>query len=253
MGIQKLISLKQEISYEKMDCLFGNIAFCSINFKQLILINLKQVLTINWIYKKPKIVIQRGVISHSRIMVHISYRRPVLGGVIFALAMGFTTYTFSEISGIQAWKLLTTSSSGIISLCYIIIVGSIYILVMLLHLLSVRPIKTNHLRLKYYNELLNIARIATLLIISSTIVLLILNIPFTSTKIFSYSDYFKIFYIIISVASILAGGFIALITMIYQSIRNIISDKKELEMNEEAALTAQESLEEQTSLKVFPC
>lgn len=158
--------------------------------------------------------------------------------------MGFTTYTFGELSGIQAWELLATSSSGIITLCYIIIVGSIYILVMLLHLLSVRPLKTNHLRLKYYNELLNIGRIATLLIISSIIVLLLLNIPFTSTKIFSYSDYFKIYYIIITVASILAGGFIALITLIYQSIRNIISDKKEVEMNEEAALTAQNSLEE---------
>lgn len=155
--------------------------------------------------------------------------------------MGFTTYTFGEISGIRAWELLATSSSGIITLCYIIIVGSIYILVMLLHLLSIKALKVNHLRLKYYNDLLNIARLATLLIISSTIVLLILNIPFTSTKIFSYSDYFKIYYIIITVASILAGGFIAVITMIYQSIRNIISDKKEEENNNDSALTIEKS------------
>ncbi|MFO8146692.1 MAG: hypothetical protein ACQEQB_12005 [Bacteroidota bacterium] len=177
-------------------------------------------------------------------MIRFSFRRPILGGIIFAMAMGFSTYTFGEISGFQAWELLATSSSGISTLCYIIILGSIYILVMLLHLLSIRVTKINNLRLKYYNELLNIARLATLLIISSIIVLLILNIPFTKTKIFSYSEYFKIYYTILAVASILAGGFIAVITMIYQNIRNIIHDKKEEPNNNEAELQIEESMEE---------
>ena len=177
-------------------------------------------------------------------MKHFSFRRPVLGGIIFALAMGFATYTFGEISGFQAWELLATSSSGISTLCYIIILGSIYILVMLLHLLSIKVLKINHLRLKYYNDLLNIARLATLLIISSITVLLLLNIPFTETKIFSYSEYFKIYYTILTVASILAGGFIAEITMIYQSIRNIISDKKGEQTINEAELSLEESMEE---------
>ncbi|MGM1054359.1 MAG: hypothetical protein ACQEWG_00575 [Bacteroidota bacterium] len=177
-------------------------------------------------------------------MIRFSFRRPILGGIIFAMAMGFSTYTFGEISGFQAWELLATSSSGISTLCYIIILGSIYILVMLLHLLSIRVTKINNLRLKYYNELLNIARLATLLIISSIIVLLILNIPFTKTKIFSYSEYFKIYYTILAVASILAGGFIAVITMIYQNIRNIIHDKKEEPNNNEAELQIEESIEE---------
>ncbi len=177
-------------------------------------------------------------------MIRFSFRRPILGGIIFAMAMGFSTYTFGEISGFQAWELLATSSSGISTLCYIIILGSIYILVMLLHLLSIRVTKVNNLRLKYYNELLNIARLATLLIISSIIVLLLLNIPFTKTKIFSYSEYFKIYYTILAVASILAGGFIAVITMIYQNIRNIIHDKKVEPNNNEAELQIEESMEE---------
>lgn len=159
-------------------------------------------------------------------MVHFSYRRPILGGVIFAATMGFSTYTFGEISGFQAWELLDTSTSGINTLCYIIILGSIYILVMLLHLLAIKIQNLNSLKHKYYHGLLNIARLATLLIIISIIVLLLLNIPFTETKIFTYSWYFKIYYTILAVASILAGGFIAVITMIYQSIRNIIHDKE---------------------------
>lgn len=158
--------------------------------------------------------------------------------------MGFSTYIFGEISGFQAWELLATSSSGIITLCYIIILGSIYILVMLLHLLSIKVLKINHLRQKYYNELLNIARLATLLIITSIIVLLLPNIPFTETKIFSYSEYFIIYYSILAVASVLAGGFIAVITMIYQNIRNIIHDKEEEQDCNEAELKIEESIEE---------
>jgi hypothetical protein len=177
-------------------------------------------------------------------MIRFSFRRPLLGGIIFAIAMGFSTYIFGEISGFQAWELLATSSSGIITLCYIIILGSIYILVMLLHLLSIKVLKINHLKQKYYNELLNIARLATFLIITSIIVLLLLNIPFTETKIFSYSEYFIIYYTILAVASVLAGGFIAVITMIYQNIRNIIHDKEEEQDCNEAELKIEESIEE---------
>lgn len=176
--------------------------------------------------------------------MRFSYRRPILGGVIFAAAMGFSTYTFGEISGFQAWELLDTSTSGIITICYIIILGSIYILVMLLHLLSIKIRKLNSLKRSYYHGLLNIARLATLLIIVSIIVLMLLNIPFTETKMFSYSWYFKIYYTIIAVASVLAGGFIAVITMIYQCIRNIIHDKEGGPDEDKAVLKKEEPIDD---------
>ncbi|MFD2518613.1 hypothetical protein [Salinimicrobium flavum] len=157
--------------------------------------------------------------------MHLSVRRPIMGGFVFAVAMGISIFTFGEITGIQAKELLETSVSGIISLCYVVVIGTIYILVIILHLLSVPIPRVTKLRLRHYHLLLNIARFSTLLIISAVTVLLLLNIPFTRIRGVADSHYLKIYYVILGVASIIAGGFISVITMIYHTIRTIINQK----------------------------
>src|SRR5690606_8088437 len=153
-------------------------------------------------------------------MVHISLRRPVLGGIVFAIILIISSLTFIEITGIQAREILATSVSGIISLCYVISIGSIYILVIILHLLSARiptDMETGS-KHKHYTSLLNIARLATLLIIFSIVVILFLNIPFTRMRAIPDFMYSKIYYIILATAAVLGGSFISIITMIYQTI-----------------------------------
>lgn len=160
-------------------------------------------------------------------MVHISLRRPILGGIIFAIILVISSLTFVEITGIFAREILATSVSGIISLCYVISIGSIYILVIILHLLSARipqDMETDS-RHNHFKSLLNIARLATLLIIFSIVVILVLSIPFTHISIFPDSMYSKIYYLILAVASVLGGSFISIITMIYLTIRNMIFHK----------------------------
>lgn len=152
-------------------------------------------------------------------------RRPIIGGIIFALVMGFCTFTFGEISGFQARDLLSTSMSGIYTLCYVIILGSIYILVMTLYLLRLNLPDISEIRHKHYCLLLTIARIDIILIILAIIILLLLNIPFTETKAIHDSWYLSIYYSILIIASVLAGGFITVITMIYQTISNLIHEK----------------------------
>ncbi len=155
-------------------------------------------------------------------MVHLSLRRPILGGIVFAIILTISSLTFIEMTGILARELLETSVSGIISLCYVISIGSIYILVIILHLLSARlPIELG-LRHKHYNSLLNIAKLATLLIIFSIIVILLLNIPFTRLRAIPDALYSTFYYIILAIASILGGSFISIITMIYITIRTMI-------------------------------
>lgn len=155
-------------------------------------------------------------------MVHISLRRPILGGIVFAIILIISSLTFIEITGIQARELLANSVSGIISLCYVISIGSIYILVIILHLLSARILREIASRHKHYSSLLNIARLATLLIIFSIVVILLLNIPFTQMRAIPDAMYSKIYYIILAIAAILGGSFISIITMIYQTIRTMI-------------------------------
>ena len=160
-------------------------------------------------------------------MVHISLRRPILGGIVFAIILIISSLTFIEITGIQAREILANSVSGIISLCYVISIGSIYILVIILHLLSARipmEMETNS-RHKHFTSLLNIAKLATLLIIFSIVVILVLNIPFTRMRAIPDSMYSKIYYMILAAAAVLGGSFISIITMIYQTIRDMIFHK----------------------------
>lgn len=162
-----------------------------------------------------------------KIDMHLSLRRPIIGGIIFALLMGFCTFTFGKISGFQARDLLSTSMSGINTLCYVIILGSIYILVMTLYLLRLNLPKISEIRHKHYYLLLTIARIDTILIVMAIIILLLLNIPFTETEAVPDSWYIYIYYSILIIASVLGGGFITVVTMIYQTISNLIHEKFE--------------------------
>lgn len=75
--------------------------------------------------------------------------------------------------------------------------------------------------------MLSISRISTLLIIFAVIVLLLLNIPFTKIRAIPDSLYLKGYYTILGATSILAGGFLSVITMIYQAIKYIIAQKLE--------------------------
>jgi len=152
-------------------------------------------------------------------------KRPLIGGIVFAVVMGLCTFTFGEISGFQARELLVHSMSGILTLCYVMILGSIYILVIILYLLSVKIPIDSVLRHHHFHLLATIAKVDTILIITAIITLLLLNIPITQTDIIPDSWYSTIYYLILAIASILGGGFIAVIIMIYETISMIIHHK----------------------------
>lgn len=157
--------------------------------------------------------------------MHWGVRQPVIGGIVFALAMAISIFTFGEITGLEARTLLLNSVSGIITLCYVTIIGSIYILVIILHLLSVRLHEDSIHRKRHYLLMLSISRISTLLIIFAVVVLLLLNIPFTRIRAIPDSLYLKIYYIVLATTSVMAGSFISVITMIYQAIKHSIAQK----------------------------
>ena len=158
-------------------------------------------------------------------MVHVSLRRPILGGIVFAIVFVISSLTFIEITGILARQILETSMSGVISLCYVISIGSIYILVIILHLLSAGIPEEINTRHKHYQSLLAIAKLATLTIIFSIVVILFLNIPFTRISSIPVNMYSKIYYVVLLTGSVLGGAFISIITMIYLTIRKIITQK----------------------------
>jgi hypothetical protein len=157
--------------------------------------------------------------------INMVFKRPIIGGIVFALVMALCTYTFGEISGFKARELLATSMSGIITLCYVIILGSIYILVIILYLISLKVPLDSILRHHHFRLLSTIAKFDTILIITAITTLLLLNVPVTQTSIIPDSWYSTIYYLILAIASILGGGFISIIIMIYETITMIIYHK----------------------------
>lgn len=174
----------------------------------------------------------------------LSFKQPIMGGFVFAIAMGLTTFSFGEISGFKARELLVTSMPRLLVLCFVIILGSVSILSLMLGFLRLDFPKESKLRHRHCCLLLYIQKVDTILAITAIIVLLLANIPFTQTKIIQDSWYIYIYYSILVIASIMGGGFVTLISMIYKTISEIISDRDGEDSLDSIEVQTKEGIEE---------
>jgi hypothetical protein len=149
-------------------------------------------------------------------------KRAIVGGAVSTVIMGLGTFIIGETSGYEAKDLLTTSSSGINMLCNTVILGSSTILALMLTLLSVSRATKSHLTEQHYKNVLTIAKSDTVLIITAVITFLMLNLPIIQSNEVPGNWYAYIYYITLGMTAILGGGFIAVITMLYGTIKNVI-------------------------------
>ena len=154
--------------------------------------------------------------------MNVIIKRAIVGGAVSTTIMAIGTLVLGEISGYRAKELLTTSLSGINMLCNTVILGSSTILALMLTLLSLSRAAKSKLSKAHYYHVLIIAKVDTILIIAAIITFLMLNLPITETENVPSSWFNVIYYISLGMASILGGGFIAVITMLYGTIANII-------------------------------
>ncbi|WP_372919074.1 hypothetical protein [Salegentibacter sp.] len=149
-------------------------------------------------------------------------KRALFGGAVATVVMASGTFLVGRLSGYEAKVLLESSISGINMLCNTVILGSSTILALMLTLLGISRAANSSLTKEHYRHVLNIAKYDTILIISAVIAFLFLNIPITESEEVPGSWYTNIYYITLGVASILGGGLIAVVTMLYGTIANII-------------------------------
>lgn len=149
-------------------------------------------------------------------------KRAVTGGVVSTLFMAIGTFVLGEVSGYKARELLTSSLSGINMLCNTVILGASTILALMLTLLSLSRAAESHLSKTHYRHVLTIAKADTILIIVSLITFMMLNLPITETTEVPNSWFATIYYISLGMAAVIGGGFIAVITMLYGTIANVI-------------------------------
>ncbi|WP_231367612.1 hypothetical protein [Gillisia sp. JM1] len=102
------------------------------------------------------------------------------------------------------------------------ILGSSTILALMLPLISLSTVSNSRHTKVHYSHVLTIAKFVTILIIASVISFLMLNLPITESEGVPSSWFTIIYYISLAMAAILGGGFVAIVTMLYETISNII-------------------------------
>ncbi|TRO66476.1 hypothetical protein [Christiangramia sabulilitoris] len=177
-------------------------------------------------------------------------KRAIVGGVVSTIVMGSGTFILGQISGYKALDLLQNSMSGINMLCNTVILGSTTILALMLTLLGLSRSSESRLTDRHYKDVLMIAKSDTILIVAAVITFLMLNLPISESKEVVTSWYETIYYVSLGMASLLGGGFIAVVMMLYGTITNVIlivglNIKDHPLISEEGAEEAEEQQKEQ--------
>ena len=149
-------------------------------------------------------------------------KRAIVGGVVSTVVMATGAFILGQISGYKAMELLKNSMSGINMLCNTVILGSTTILALMLTLLGLSRSSESRLTDRHYKDVLTIAKSDTILIVAAVITFLMLNLPIGESEEVDKSWYQTIYYVSLGMASLLGGGFIAVVMMLYGTITNVI-------------------------------
>jgi len=184
--------------------------------------------------------------------MNVIVKRAIAGGVVSTIIMGIGTYILGEVSGYKAKELLSSSITGINMLCNTVILGASTILALMLPLLSLSTSSNSRLTKVHYSHVLTIAKVDTILIIVSIITFLMLNLPITESDEVPSTWFSSIYYVSLAMAAILGGGFVAVVTMLYETISNVIlivgfgvTDHPMVEQVEEEVKEAKEEAKEE--------
>ncbi|WP_149276483.1 hypothetical protein [Pareuzebyella sediminis] len=149
-------------------------------------------------------------------------KRAVVGGAISMVIMLTGTLLLGELSGYEAKSLIKNSISGINTLCNTIALASATILALLLTVLGISSSAKSHLKKDHYKQILEIARLDSIIFVSAVISFLLFNLPVTESENLP-SDWFStVYYISLAISSILSAALIVVVLMLYNTVVNII-------------------------------
>jgi type IV secretory pathway VirB6-like protein len=108
-------------------------------------------------------------------------------------------------------------------LCNTIILASATILALLLTLLGISSSSKSKLKKAHYQEVLNIAKLDTVLFIAALILFQFFNIPITEADNIPPDWYKWIYWITLFTSSLISGVMVIVILMLYTIVTNIIA------------------------------
>ena len=149
-------------------------------------------------------------------------KRALIGGVIAAIFTGLGAFALGSLSGYEAKELIKSSLSGFIMLSNTIVLASATILALLLTLVSVSSGSKSKLDNKHYKHVILIAKLDTVVFVAAMIIFQFFNLPVTEADNVPNNWYTYIYYSTLIISSILSGGLITVVLMLYNAVTNII-------------------------------
>jgi len=149
-------------------------------------------------------------------------QRALYGGLIAAIITGTGVFLLGNISGYEAKKLITSSLPGINMLCNTIVLASATILALLLTLLGISSGSKSKLKKGHYTQVMAIAKLDTILFVIAIILFQIFNIPITESEELPTTWYSNIYWATLFLSSLLSGGMVSVILMLYNTVINMI-------------------------------
>ena len=141
-------------------------------------------------------------------------KRSIYGGVATFLFMGLGAFLLGNLSGYEAKVLIDTSLSGISMLCNTIVLGSATILALLLTLLGISSGVESKIKKVHYYQVLNIAKLDTLLFIGALLLFQFFNIPITESENLPTSWFAYIYWATLFFSSLLSGFMVTVILIL---------------------------------------
>lgn len=179
-------------------------------------------------------------------------KKALYGGVVATMFTGLGVFLIGQVSGYEAKQLILSSHEGINMLCNTIILASATILTLLLTLLGISTGTESKLKSEHYYQVLDIAKIDTVLLVGTLVMFQLFNIPIIEADKVSVEWYSTIYWISLILSSILNGTMITVVLMLYTTITNMIhivglksnhrliseEEEKEKEREQEAEMSA---------------
>ena len=138
-------------------------------------------------------------------------RKAIYGGIVATVLTGLGIFLLGQLSGYEAKELIESSHSGLNMLCNTITLASATILTLLLTLLGISTGTESKLKSAHYYQVLDIAKLDTILIVSAIVMFQLFNIQITEADNVPLNWYSSIYWISLFCTSVLSGMMITVV------------------------------------------
>lgn len=154
--------------------------------------------------------------------VAVDLWRALIGGMVGAVVAFLASYISGQVTGLEALAMLEAMRPTTRFLCSAVMTASATILALMLTLLSLSSGAQYKLESVHYRRVRQIAWIDSVGFISATIFLLFLNVPIGGADKVPASWFSAIYYVALTLSSLLGGLLIAVILMLYNTLQKLI-------------------------------